>query len=105
MVSSFACDISLDFRKAVINVSHNDVSASIVFQTDCKYLLEYIPFSFLSLPRNQVQISSSAIEQAKPAPEMPYTTGLVLGMYKSLTNDTELDLLCIFYFSLGIIKT
>ncbi|KAM9025871.1 centrosome and spindle pole-associated protein 1 isoform 1-T6 [Ara ararauna] len=29
--------------------------------------------------RNQVQISSSAIEQAKSAAEMPYTTGLVLG--------------------------
>ncbi|XP_054045778.1 centrosome and spindle pole-associated protein 1 isoform X17 [Rissa tridactyla] len=29
--------------------------------------------------RNQVQISSSANEQAKPAAEMPYATGLVLG--------------------------
>ncbi|XP_074433308.1 centrosome and spindle pole-associated protein 1 isoform X20 [Larus michahellis] len=29
--------------------------------------------------RNQVQISSSATEQAKPAAEMPYATGLVLG--------------------------
>ncbi|KAM4685278.1 centrosome and spindle pole-associated protein 1 isoform 4-T9 [Amazona ochrocephala] len=29
--------------------------------------------------RNQVQISSSAIEPAKSAAEMPYTTGLVLG--------------------------
>uniref|UniRef100_A0A672TFT8 Centrosome and spindle pole associated protein 1 n=1 Tax=Strigops habroptila TaxID=2489341 RepID=A0A672TFT8_STRHB len=55
--------------------------------------------------RNQVQISSSATEQAKSAAEMPYTTGLVLGMYKNLTNDTELDLLCIFYFFFGVVRT
>lgn len=90
--SYFACDVSLDFRKvSVINISHNVVS--LIF-----------PFSFFVFARNQAQISSSANEPSKSAPEMTYATGLILGTYKNLTHDTKLFFLCIFDFSLGIIK-
>ena len=81
-------------------MSHSDdVSAAIVFHTDYKYILKFdLSIFFFLFARNQIQISSSANEQAKSAGKMPRATGLVLGMYKNLTNDTELAFLCILYF-------